>query len=186
MTTNSPEVSSTWAMGFEQLSASQISDNQVLQELQSEVLSYQSQSLQNEDFILNTDIEISEVEAAMKKLKQRKSAGPDGISPEHLIYGDPVLKLWLKKVFNCIITYKTIPSCLANAIVVPIYYKGKVRNPLITTSYRGISLTFIVGKVFEYIFLQRMTPILSERGIPHYTQTAFQRGISCADPDKVI
>ena len=33
-----------------------------------------------------------------------------------------------------------------------------------------------------------MTPILSERGIPHghYTQTAFQKGISCADPTEVV
>ena len=39
MTTNPPEVSSVWAMHFEQLGISQISDNQVLQGLQSEVLS---------------------------------------------------------------------------------------------------------------------------------------------------
>ena len=45
--------------------------------------------------------------------------------------------------------------------------KGK--NPLLTTSYRGISLTSVIGKLFEYIILQRMTPILSERNIPHYT-----------------
>ena len=181
-TTNPSEVSSVWVMHFEQLGTSQISDNQVLQELQSAVLSCQSQSLQNEDFILDTDIEISEVEAA---IKQGKSAGPDGITPEHLIYRGPILKLWLKKVFNCIITLEAIPPCLTIAIVVPIY-KEEGRNPLLTTSYRGISLTSILGEVFEYILLERMSPILSARGIPHYTQTAFQKGILCADPTEVI
>ena len=31
-----------------------------------------------------------------------------------------------------------------------------------------------------------MTPILSERNIPHYTQTAFQKGVSCCDPTEVV
>lgn len=183
--TNSTDVSTAWATHFEQLGSSRIAENQVLQELQSKVLSYQSRSLHNEDYILDTDIEVTEIDAAIANLKKGKSAGPDGILPEHIIYSGPIFKLWLKKIYNYIIQCETIPSYLSSAILVPIY-KGKGRNPLMTTSYRGISLTSVIVKLFEYILLQRMTPILSDRGIPHYTQTAFQKGISCADPTEVV
>ena len=75
------EVSTQWATHFEQ-----ILENQVLQELQSNVTSYQSGSLLNEDYVFDFDIEITEIEAAIAKLRHGKSAGPDGILPEHLIY----------------------------------------------------------------------------------------------------
>ena len=55
-----------------------------------------------------------------------------------------------------------------------------------TSNYRGISLTSVTGKLFERIILKMITPVLKERGIPHYTQTAFQSGISCADPTEVV
>ena len=44
----------------------------------------------------------------------------------------------------------------------------------------------VIGKIFERIVLQRMTPILEENGIPHHTQSAYQAGLSCADPTEVV
>ena len=139
-------------------------------------MSYQSCSLQNEDYVLDTEIEIAEIEASIANLKQGTRA-PDSQWPPFQVVA--------KKIFNCIISLETFPPYLSNAIIVPIY-KGKGRNPVQTSSYQGISLTSVVGKLFEYILLQRMTSILSERGIPHYTQTAFQKGLSCADPTEVV
>ena len=51
--------------------------------------------LQNEDYVLTTDIEIEEIEAAIAKLKQGKSAGPDGILSGHIIYSGPIFRVWL-------------------------------------------------------------------------------------------
>ena len=141
------EVSAAWASHFKQLGSSRISDSPALQELQSKLASYQSCSLGNEDYIFDTEIEIEEMESAIAKLKQGKSAGPDGIIPEHAIHSVPIFKLWLKKFFNCIVSLEEIPPCLSSAIVVPIY-KGKGRNPLLTSNYRGISLTSVIGKVY--------------------------------------
>ena len=67
----------------------------------------------------------------------------------------------------------------------PILYKGKGRDPLLAKNYRGISITLVIGKLFERILLQRLIPVLEDLGIPHYTQTAYQAGISCADPTEV-
>ena len=43
-----------------------------------------------------------------------------------------------------------------------------------------------MGKLFERILLQRSVPLLEKKGIPHYTQSAYQAGISCADPTEVF
>ena len=89
------------------------------------MLSYQSSSLQNEDYILDTEINIEEIEAAIIKLKHGKSCGPDDILPEHIMYSGPVFKLWLKKISNGVIHFKTVPTTLLNAIIVPVYIQGQ-------------------------------------------------------------
>ena len=53
--------------------------------------SYQSSSLQNEDYILDTEINIEQVEAAIAKLKH---GGPDAIASAYH-YSGPISKLWL-------------------------------------------------------------------------------------------
>ena len=76
---------------------------------------------------------------------------------EHIIYGGPTFKLWLKKVCNAIIDLEVVPPSFLKAVIVPIY-KGKGKDPLSTNNYRVISLTSVIGKLFERIVLQRMTP----------------------------
>ena len=60
-------------------------------------------------------------------------------------------------------------------------YKGNGRDPLNPNSYRGITLTSVLSKCPERIFLNRMDLPLSEVGFPHISQTAYHRGISCFD-----
>ena len=145
----------------------------------------QASSLENEDFVLDTPIVVEELEGVIKKLKRGKSSGPDGIIPEHILFGGQNLRLWLINIFNAIINLESVPPCLTDAIIVPIY-KGKGKNPNLTSNYRGITLTSVVGKLFERILLQRLVPLLEEKGIPHYTQSAYQAGISSADPTEVV
>ena len=64
--------------------------------------------------------------------------------------------------------------------------KEKEKNPILTNSYRGISLTPVIGKLFEHIVLHRMAPILAEKGVPYHTQSAYQAFLSCADPTEVV
>ena len=55
-------------------------------------------------------VNMEEIEGALKILKLGKSGGPDGLSPQHIVYGGEVLKiLWLKKIFNCILTLEEVP-----------------------------------------------------------------------------
>ena len=39
-------------------------------------------------------------------------------------------------------------------------YKGKGKDPLISGSYRGITLTSVIAKPFEHLLLDRMLPVL--------------------------
>ena len=130
-----------------------------------------------EYFILDYPITIEETEIAVKKLKTRRSGGADGLLAEHLKHGGPVLTLWLKRIFNTIIHLEQIPSSFKLGMIVPVH-KGKGRDPLICNSYRGITLTSLLSKCLEVIILQSL---FLERGFPHPSQTAYQRGLSCTD-----
>ena len=76
--------------------------------------------------------------------------------------------------------FEAIPSQFKVSIIVP-SYKGKEKDPLLPGSYRGITLTSVIAKTFEYLLLDRMLAVLSDNCIPHLNQTAYQRGVSCAD-----
>ena len=85
----------------------------------------------------------------MRILKLGKGAGPDGLSPEYIFYCGEVLKLWLKKIINCIVTLEEVPSYLMEGVVIPVHGK----DPLKIKSYRGITLSSVLSKVLETILL---------------------------------
>ena len=60
-------------------------------------------------------------------------------------------------------------------------YKGGGKDPLDTHSYRGITLTSVLAKVLESLILTRLQCHFSEKGILHLNQTAYRKGVSCAD-----
>ena len=70
-----------------------------------------------------------EVDAALNRLKRSSSAGPDSLSPQHLIYAGPLFRSWLCKIFNAIVNFEAIPSQFKVGIIVPIY-KGKGKSPV--------------------------------------------------------
>lgn len=139
-----------------------------------------AKSYWNDDGILDTPIDVSEIEGALKTLKLGRSGGADGLDPEHVFFGGEVLKLWLKKIFNRLIVLEEIPNCLNEGLVIPIY-KRNGKDPLLVNSYRGITLSSVIIKVFEIILLQRLTPLLEETGFPDLSQTAYRKGMSCSD-----
>ena len=183
--TDQDAVLRAWAKHFGDLGKSRTSESTTLTNLESLIAEYRCVSFENEDFLLDYDITLDEIVRAVKLLKQGKACGPDNILPEHIIYGGDYLYLRLKKIFNEIINLEKIPSSFKDTIIIPIY-KGKGKDPLLTKNYRGISLSSVVGKLFERVLLLRMTPLLDEKSIPHVTQTAYQAGVSCSDATAVV
>ena len=72
------------------------------------------------------------------------------------------MKIWLKKIFNSILHFEQLPACLKEGIVVPIY-KGRGKDPLLVSSYRGITLSSVITKLFEVLIL---SPCLEDAGFP--------------------
>ena len=85
------------------------------------------------------------------QLKSGKSAGHDLLQPEHLKHGGEALKIWIQQVCNAIVEL-SVPNSLKLGIVTPIY-KGGGKDPVDTNSYRGITLTPVLAKVFESLIL---------------------------------
>ena len=55
--------------------------------------------------------------------------------------------------------------CFKSGTIIPVH-KGKGRDPLMMGSYRGITITSTIAKVFEYILLEWITPILYNSATP--------------------
>ncbi len=82
----------------------------------------------NSDTVLDDEIMMEEIECAIRRIKRGKSGGMDNISGEHLQHRGEVLQVWLKQVFNAIITFEEIPKCLKISLIKPIY-KGRGKDP---------------------------------------------------------
>ena len=121
-----------------------------------------------------------EVDSVLKKLKLGKAAGHDGVQAEHLKYGGPILRDWILQICNAITELEHVPDFLKTGIITPLY-KGGGKDPLDTHSYRGIMLTSVLAKVLESLILTRLQCHFSEKGIPHLNQTAYRKGVSCAE-----
>ena len=84
-----------------------------------------------------------------------QSPGPDGIQAEHLRHGGFPLILFLTRIFKAILVTGRVPASFACGYVIPLL-KSTDKDPSIPFNYRGISLTLVVGKVFERLLLSRL------------------------------
>ncbi len=66
---------------------------------------------------------------------------------------------------NTILALECIPFSFKVGTIIPF-------GSLSSRSYRGITLTSVLAKSYEFIVLDRSLPTLSENNIPQLTQTA--------------
>ena len=112
-------------------------------------------SFLNCENVLDSEINSEEVECALKALKHGKSGGIDSLDPEHIYYAGETLRLWLRKIFNRIITLEQIPTSLNEGLIIPVH-KSKGKDPFKPESYRGITLSSVISKLLEIILLRRL------------------------------
>ena len=176
--TSPQEIAGRFRDYYKELATS--SQSSMLTEVESTIPDLEVSSFLNCENILDSEIDLEEIECALKALKLGKSGGIDSLDPEHICFGGETLRLWLKKIFNRIIALEQIPTTLNEGLIIPVH-KGKGKDPFKPESYRGITLSSVISKLFEIILLRRLSPILEEVGVPDFAQTAYQKGISCAD-----
>ena len=118
-----------------------------------------------------TPIQQNEVTAALLKLKYNKAADIHGLKAEHLRNASYTLPGILTDMFNAEISHG-LSTYMRNAYIAPIHKKGK--DPLNTDNYRGITITPILSKMMEHIFLNRIKDTLQQNPL----QFGFTKGLS--------
>lgn len=123
---------------------------------------------------LELHITTDEISEQLNTLKCNKAPGPDGIQNEHLKFGGNQTVKYLKTLFNSILVTEYIPSNFRHGMIVPLY-KGKNKDKTSPNSYRAVTLTSTLGKLFEKILLVRMQKYLTTKNcvMPHYLQFGF-------------
>ena len=94
----------------------------------------------------------SEILNAIKRLKNNKSPGEDGLPPEVYKASPHVVTEQLETLFSLIWEKKTFPSDWKVSVIIPVLKRGDKCDG---RNYRGISLMDTATKAFAMIFLKR-------------------------------
>ena len=123
---------------------------------------------------------MTEVISVIKNLKRNKAPGHDSIQKEHIIHGGRKLAIAPTQLFNRFLQTESSPDSWGRSIIIPLY-KGKGKNKSDPNSYRSVSLTPCLFKVFEKIILKRVLYFVNEEKIPFPCpqQQGFQKQLSC-------
>jgi len=91
---------------------------------------------------------------ALKCLKNGKAAGYDGIVKEHLLYAHPSMIVHLMFLFNIMTLHCFVPDNFGVGVIVPII-KDRFGDISDVNNYRGITLSPVISKLFEYCLLDK-------------------------------
>jgi len=119
---------------------------------------------------------LSEVRAALKRIKRRKAAGPDGITPELLKYGGPVVERRLHELVKAVWECEQAPQEWKDALTVTLYKK---KDPSLCDNYRGLSLLSVPGKIYSLLLLDPLQERLEE--VVTESQCGFRKGRCTTD-----
>ena len=89
-----------------------------------------------------------------KKCRTNKNSDGYGISAEHLKNSKKLMSSFLTKTFNKILEIRKAPTSFKTGISTPVLKKEK--DATLCTSYRGITVTPIIDKTFEYSMLRKL------------------------------
>nr|VZI31577.1 unnamed protein product [Spirometra erinaceieuropaei] len=117
-----------------------------------------------------------EVADAIRKLRNNKAPGEDGIPAEIFKSCVGTLAPWLHEVIERAWRDEVVPDDWGLGILVPILKKGDKAR---CENYRGISLIDVAAKIFAIVLLRRFQPVRDSRTRPN--QAGFRAGRGCAD-----
>ena len=98
-----------------------------------------------EDEVLDRGIEKEEIAKCIRRLKNNKTGGSDGLVGELLKYGGSGMVYLLEQLFGVVWQEEVVPKEWREGLIVNLFKKGDKEEP---GNYRGITLLSVVGKVF--------------------------------------
>ena len=129
---------------------------------------------------LNKTFSMAELRTCIKSvLNNKKATGSDPISYRMIQHFPGKTLEALLSFFNHCWDTGTVPAAWKQATVIAVPKAGK--NPSNPNSYRPISLTPHLGKIYERIVKARLEHHLQKNNIIPVLQAGFQRGRGCSD-----
>lgn len=119
-----------------------------------------------------------DIEMSLKKCREGKSPGSDGISYE---FWKSLPENWinyLTNLFNKIMDKEQVPNSWAKILAKMIYKKGEKSNP---ENYRPIALVNTIAKIFTQILAGRLNEWVEDNGFLPEWQAGFRNNRSCID-----
>lgn len=132
--------------------------------------------MQNSFFLLPTNS--LEVKQTIKELKNKKSAGYDGLQAEIIKQVAEFITDPFVRIINKIFETGYFPSVFKTSIVIPVFKSGDRQEIL---NYRPISLITNFAKVIEKILKIRITNYIKKYELISNMQYGFQQGKSTQD-----
>ena len=112
----------------------------------------------------------------IKKMKDNKSPGVDGIQPKLLKEIVEQISTPLAKLFNMSLEEGIVPSEWKEANITPLFKKGSRNKP---DNYRPVSLTSVVCKLLETLIRDHMEELLVKHKLINTSQHGFLKARSC-------
>ena len=133
----------------------------------------------NDNDKINMPITDSEVNYAIKSLKNNKACGIDQILNEHLKALSIRMVPTLTNLFNLVFDSGYIPESWTIGMIKPIYKnKGCVKDP---SNYRPITLISCLGQLFTAVLNNRIQKYADEYDVISGCQAGFRKGYSTND-----
>ena len=117
-------------------------------------------------------ITAKEVKEAISKLNNKRAPDKFGLAAEHLKHSSEIFIEDITTTFNQILESRTVPESFKTGILTPVLKKSK--DPTNLDNYRGISVTPIIGKLFESVLLPRLAQSFDQSSL----QFGFTKGLS--------
>ena len=122
---------------------------------------------------------MSELKAAIRRVKRRGGPGADDIPPSFLKELGPKALTELLDIFNLSFNHADIPQLWRHAVIIPLLKAGKPASEI--ESFRPISLTSCVVKLLERMIADRLYNMAENRNWLVKQQAGFRKARCCED-----
>lgn len=124
-----------------------------------------------------------EVRRAIRRLRNGKAVGVDGVVAEILKYGGEWMLESVWRVCADVFRGERVPLEWLRAIKVPVKKKGSGDQ---FEDYRGVTLLSVMGKVFGMVMEARLREFCESRGVLTDFQFGFRKDRACRDALLVV
>ena len=116
---------------------------------------------------------------AIKNMNSKTSIDPSGISNKMLKYSGPILKERLLELFNQCLLVKKVPKSWRHSEITMLLKPGQ--DSSIVNSYRPISMTSCIARLFERMVLSRLQQFLKNNNLIIKNQSGFRKSRQTRD-----